>query len=227
MADHDPTLIDTHQKQTDEHHPPCPEGRERRGFVRIDDDLVLSCRRVDPALAPVEIPPSNQDLNAFTLKARFVAMERELRPVLHRLKERSDDLGAYLESLEQRLEMLADVLLKQEPEACALPTREVNLSAGGLSYRSPCPLEAGDLLQLRLLLGASGIGIETWARVVYCTRLDPRRAGKLPYRIGVEFLNMREADSDLIIRHVLCREAEARRERNRRLQPVNEISSDG
>jgi len=190
----------------------CGENRERRGFFRIVDDVILTYRLVERAEYE-QLPDkrSNRDTSAFNLKAKFAALDRSLRPILNRLEERSSDLACYLNMLNEKLDLLADILVTQEKDASNLPSQEVDLSAGGMSFQVQKPIEAGSILKLRMLLQPSGIGIETYAKVVYCKPDGKFRPGGFPYRIGVEFRHMRDEDSDLITRHVLCKEANLRR----------------
>ena len=190
------------------------EMRERRGHFRICDDIALTYHVVDEKDYLEEWKKeSNSRTNSFNIKAKFAALERSLRPVLTRLKERSEDLALYLETINDKLDMLADALFQSDNEKNSLPTRQVNISAGGISFEIQKPIKPGKLLKLRLLLPPDGIGIETYARVVYCREERPPGTDPFPYRVGVEFLNMCVEDSDLITRHVLCKEALLRRKK--------------
>ncbi len=190
----------------------CADVKERRGFFRINDDVVLTYHLIDEeSYRQLENRESNSEVNSFNLKARFAAIDRSLRPVMTRLRQRSDDLAMCIGAIDEKLEMLADILFRTSHDMEELPSQEVSLSAGGISFHVQKPVEPESILQLRMLLLPSGIGIETYARVVYCRRVKEYEVGQFPYKVGVEFKHMREEDSDLIIRHVLCKEASARR----------------
>ncbi len=192
---------------------PCNSLQERRSFVRVSDQVVLTYVLVNrEAYQALPDKRSNSTTNGFNLKAKFMALDRTMRPLFHRLEERQEELARCLEALNQKLEMLAEVALRHELDLDRLPLREVNISAGGLSFEARNPIEPGRILRLRLLLEPSGIGIETFARVVYCRPLQSALNRGLGYRVGVEFKHLREEDADLIIRHVLCREADLRRQ---------------
>ncbi len=191
----------------------CPEARERRGFFRISDDLILTYQPVPREIYEARSDKSsNSEPSGFNLKARFAALDRALRPVMHRLEDGSPDLARCLQTINEKLDLLADVLFRREVDLRNLPSQEVNLSAGGMSFRVQRPLQPDTILQVRLLLEPSGIGIEAFARVVYCRQERRFDNPRYPWRVGVEFLHLREEDSDLIIRHVLCRDADRRRQ---------------
>jgi len=191
----------------------CAEAmKERRGFFRINDDVVLTYNLIDQeTYRQLENKESNSEVNSFNLKARFAAIDQSLRPVMTRLRQRSEDLAMCVSAIDEKLEMLAEVLFRNSHDVEELPSHEVSLSAGGISFHVQKPVEPGSILQLRMLLLPSGIGIEAYARVVYCRRAKEYEVGQFPYKVGVEFQHMREEDSDLIIRHVLCKQANARR----------------
>jgi hypothetical protein len=192
--------------------PACGDMRERRGFFRINDDVVLTYHSLNrEAYEKLENKASNNAVNSFNLKARFAALDQSLRPVMSRLRQHSEDLARCISAMDEKLEMLAEVLFHRDNDVESLPSQEVSLSAGGLSFHVQKALEPESILQVRMLLMPSGIGIEAYARVVYCRRVKEYEVGRFPYKVGVEFQHLREEDSDLIIRHVLCKEANERR----------------
>ena len=190
----------------------CSGARERRGFFRINDDVVLTYHLIDDeSYRQLEQKESNSEVSGFTLKARFAAIDQSLRPVMNRLQQHSEDLATCLNAIDEKLSMLAEALFTAENDVEDLPSQEVNLSAGGISFHVQKPVEPESILQLKMLLLPSRIGIVSYARVVYCQRVKGYEIGRFPYKVGVEFQHMREEDSDLIIRHMLCKEADARR----------------
>jgi len=192
---------------------------ERRGYFRIEDDVLLSFQTVAPEVwEKLADKSSNSETNSFNLKAKFAAIDQAIKPVRCRLRQQSEDLAGCLEAIDQKLEMLAELLLRQENDLDNLPTRKVNLSAGGISFHVQKPVKSDDILRLRLLLLPSHIGIETYARVVYCVQVENFRVGRFPYKVGVEFCHLRESDTDLIIRHVLDKQTRERRAAHQRAQ---------
>ena len=192
------------------------EAVERRSFVRIDDDIILKYRKLGhPNLTALDDGdlPSNSD--SFTIKAKFAAIDQQLLPVRRRLEQRSDDLSAYLKSIDEKLELLADLAFQKDHDSRNQPTHKVSLSASGTSFLAQKPLELGTQLELWLLLLPSHTGIITLAKVVYCKRSEDNDNSPYPYRVGVEFVDIHEEDADLIIRHILQKEADGRRKRSR------------
>ncbi|WP_456408053.1 PilZ domain-containing protein [Thiolapillus sp.] len=192
----------------------CKEAIERRGFVRIDDTIVLKYRKADMNDFQNNDGRLSADMSSFTIKARFAAIDQKLRPVRHSLEQRSPELLTYLNAIDEKLNLLADLAFETEHDLIDLPTQEVSLSAGGTSFLTQKPLELGTLLELWLLLLPSHAGIITYANVIYCKKINDNNQ-LYPYKVGVEFKNIREEDADLIICHVLKKEADERRRRSK------------
>lgn len=190
----------------------CEDVRERRNFFRINDKVLLTYRLLDEeTYQGLKNKASNNKVNSFNLKAHFAALDQSMRPVMSRLRQQSGDLALCISAMDQKLEMLAEVLFQTDNDVENLPSQEVNLSAGGICFQAQKPVQPESILQLRMLLMPSGVGIEAYARVVYCQRVKKQEVGRFPYKVGAEFRHMREEDKDLIIRHVLCKEARERR----------------
>ncbi len=191
--------------------PSCNQTPERRGYLRIDDEVILKYRRA----TDLQVMPGSGGLPAdilrFTIKARFAHISQKLRPIRSKLAQSSRELVTYLQAIEEKLDLLADLTFQSEQNLLDIPTRRVSLSATGTSFNAEKPLELGTLLELWLLLLPSNTGIVTYANVVYCERNDSPEDEQYPYKIGVEFKNMREEDMDLIVCHVLRKQADERR----------------
>ncbi len=191
--------------------PSCDKNPERRSFLRIADQVILKYRKVTDLQALPGTDRPSPDISSFTIKARFFAINQKLRPARSKLEQHSKELAAYLKAIDEKLDLLADIAFETEHDLIDMPTRQVSLSAGGTSFHAEKPLELGSLLELWLLLLPSHAGIVTYAKVVYCKRNQAPEDERYPYKIGVEFRNMREEDMDLIICHVLRKEADERR----------------
>ncbi len=191
------------------------EGIERRSFVRIEDNVILKFRKA----SSLELQTGKGDLaantNSFTIKAQFAAIDQKIRPVRNVLEQHSEELACYLKAMDQKLDLLADMAFQMDHDLSKLPAQKASLSAGGTSFLAQKPLELGTLLELWLLLLPSHTGIITYATVIYCKRTNDDDNKHYPYKIGVEFKNIREEDADLITCHVLKKEAGDRRKRSK------------
>jgi hypothetical protein len=187
--------------------PSEPVQAERRRFYRIDDSVALTYRLV-PEDDLQDILEGFEDglPNRFTLHANFVATSHQMRKLLEQISDEAPHVGAYLEALNRKLDLLAKLIAVQSTEVPDRPTRRVNLSAGGMAFHAPDPLPRESTLEIKLVLFPSYIGILTYATVVDCHR-DESAQADFPYRVGVDFTHIREPDREVLVRHVLRKQA--------------------
>jgi c-di-GMP-binding flagellar brake protein YcgR len=79
----------------------------------------------------------------------------------------------------------------------------VNISGGGISFVSPHRFNAGDRLQLKIILPPF-VPIHTIANIIR-TAPDPHGQGVV---LATEFLDLGEDEQDRIIRHIIQTQAE-------------------
>lgn len=187
--------------------------RERREYFRINDQLLLDHR----LLAEDEVDALREVLGAdlphrFMTASSFAATSRQIAHSLHRIQSEMPEVARCLEAIDHKLNTLAQLFVAEEAQSTMTNAREVSLSAGGLAFRAAHPLRAGDLLEMRLVLLPTMIGILAAARVAYCERAGDT-CTEFPWRIGASFEMIREADRELLVRHVMARETQQLRER--------------
>jgi len=183
---------------------------ERRRFCRIDDDIVLRYRVIGMQETPVDI--QNLDVclpNRLTLSSTFAATTQQMQPLLTKIREQSLEVAEYLRLIDRKLDLVARAFLLQEINVEEEPICRVNLSAGGIGFYEENPLAPGTTLEMELILLPSYVGILAYGKVAH-RKHEPGVVVGLPFRIGVEFCKLRERDRDLIAKHVLSRESEAR-----------------
>ena len=184
---------------------------ERRRYYRVDDEVILEYCEVSP---DVEEASSRSErvtpADGFTLGARFAALSRQLTPLRREIESLSVPTARYLAAIDMKLDMLAQVLLSQESFASDRPARKVNISAGGIAFTTDRALNKGSVLELRMILLPEMIGVAAVGRVV-ASRAEEQHPAQPRFRNSLEFVGLREAYRDLIVRHVRHREQEIRR----------------
>ena len=182
---------------------------ERRRFCRIDDNIILRYRVIGMQETPADI--ENLDVclpNRLTLSSTFASTTQQMQPLLAKIQEQSLEIAEYLRLIDRKLDLVARAFLLQEINVQDEPICRVNLSAGGIGFYEENPLAAGTTLEMELILLPSYVGILAYGKVVR-RKHEPNAVAGLPFRIGVEFCQLRERDRDLIAKHILSRESEA------------------
>ncbi len=176
--------------------------KDRRKYCRIDDGVIFRYRPLSLSDMPEDIEQLDvSPTSHFTLTSMFAATSQKMEPLLQSIQQQSLEIAEYLKMLDRKLGLVARAFLMQEINVHDEPTSQVNLSAGGIGFYADTPFPAGALLELEIILLPSYTGIRAYGKVAY-RRHDPGGQPGLPYRVGVEFLKIRDQDRALIARHV-------------------------
>ena len=187
------------------------QGRDRRRYFRVQDNIVLRYREIEESELPASPEEVETELEtAFDQVHDFIGLDREDLDLLNAIEARIPEVGQYLRRLERRLENLARGLFLAGDEHYSLPTQQVDISASGIGFVSDEPLESGSLLEMRLIMLPSYLGILTYGRVAHCKPDNDQPDG---YQIGTEFTLMRESDREALIQHILRKQMEQIRAR--------------
>ncbi len=175
---------------------------ERRRYFRIEDEIVLVYRLVAPEEVPDPSAFPEQMADQFSITSTLEYLTQESQAQLRSIQRDHPEVAAFLQTLERKIDVLAQALLISNNQLMDQPTRKVNLSAAGLAFDSEQTMSEGSVLELKMVVPPALVGIITFGRVVYCHENE----GGGDYRIGVDFLSMREQDREFLIRHVVKRQ---------------------
>ncbi len=201
-----------------EHKDQIDRNEERRGYFRIEDAISLSYQTVAPDLLDKKLEQLESGLDTdFTVMSSLALITQEMAGVLRKIDVQSPDMARYLSALDRKIDLLGRALLVQTSDLSEQPARAVNISASGMSFSASDPLVVGSMLELKLLLLPTFTGVLTYSEVISCARenFPSEIAG---YRIRVNFTHLREADKDVLIKHVLHRQSEILRLRREKTE---------
>jgi len=186
---------------------------ERREYFRIDDEVALDYRLIGEGEAEqLREKIQSRLLDRFTAASSFTATSRQMTHVIHKVQNQSPELARCLQAIDQKLNMIAQLFVSEEMDLHEQSTREVNLSAGGISFRSQQKIRIDSLLELRMVLFPSLVGILTVSRAVQCERVNDANL-KFPWQISVVYEHLRESDRELLVRHIMSKETQQLRSR--------------
>ena len=182
-----------------------PKSEDRREWLRIDERLLLDYRLLDESVgtAASSLPPVTKDM-IYTLvnqpTADLLAHEGETLE--------GSPLLPWITKIDWLLEMMLTSLATIHPGSVSIPRlTEVNISAGGLGFRSSRCFDVDTVLALRFILPPF-TPIQTQARVI---RAVPEGHGD--FRIAVEFTTLTADEQEHIIRHIIRAQADQLRAR--------------
>lgn len=182
--------------------------RDRRNYFRIDDTVRLSLRAVPAEELDTLFEQLDHDLvGNFTVMSSLAAITAQMTMGLRRIENRDPDLAAYLRAIDQKIEVIGRAFITQEPEFHAEHAVPANLSAGGMCVGVDNEFPAGTPLEIRMLLFPSFTGLMIYGTVID-TQPDEHDDNKFQYVTRIEFTHIREADRELLIRHLLRRQSQ-------------------
>lgn len=183
---------------------------DRRRFFRIDDEVDLFYQKTDE-MQVTESSHSADDLPGYSLPAALRSLSDESAGLLPRLEKNQPDIARYLKILDDKINLLAGAIRMQSARPEQKNTRNVNLSASGLAFSCEEALAAGDYLELRILLISCRLVIVTDCRVVDCV-VQASDDSRYSYLVRVDYVNMKDEERDLLVKHVIKRQMQQLRE---------------
>lgn len=178
---------------------------ERREYYRIEDRVALEINPLSRSgQAGEEAAADTSPL--FDLLSELHVSEFESQHLLRQLDERDRVLNSFLKALTKRIDLLGRVVAHTALGELGEP-QPVRLSEGGVEFISYQDFAQGELLSVKMVLMPQAAGLLLRARVTHC---DPAGDGR--FVIGTEFVNLPDAQRQLLARHVLQRQAQQRRQ---------------
>jgi len=185
------------------------EGQERRDFFRINDDVALTYRLVSSDEASKTLEDLGGDKNEpATLTNELEKMHEVSRIHFRHVEKESPEVARYFSYIEEKINLLAHHIMMANDELFVESTQPVNISGSGVSFTVDSELERGSCLEVKFTLTPSMVTINTFSEVVSCQPDGSK------FRVAVVFKHLRDADRDMLIRHVVKKQMNNIRENN-------------
>jgi hypothetical protein len=180
------------------------ENRERRRHGRIDDEIVMFWRELNPDEIPEEYDEKDEmPVADYPLSTQLKLLSLETGELLKRIGRTNPLLAEYLTVLEQKIDALASEVIVKDNFTHCHSTRHVNLSASGLAFLSEKEYALGTLLEVKMVFSPTLTSIVAYGRVIYCIHYDDDKP--LSHRIGVGFIRLHDCDREMLIGRVSSR----------------------
>lgn len=183
------------------------DDNEQREYYRIDDKALLDYKIITSE-------QFKQNLNEFQEGIKnqnfFNFLDDDskiIEEALANIVVDQPDLANYLEYLDRKINLLAHFFITKNKGINEYPMRQINLSGGGIAFDVEQAIPQDAIIELKLVLLPKYNAILAYATVINCVRNEMPENQYLPWRVALNFSNIREIDRDLIIRHVLQQQA--------------------
>lgn len=176
----------------------------RREYFRVEDQLGIECRRVEPGQ---DVHDLFEDQTTLGLHQELRRVDQEVRQQLATLSEQDRNLAAVLKTFNHKLDTLARIMAFEQKPLQPQQWHSVTLSEGGVAFALDDPeLRPGDRLGLRLTL------LPELQRVSVKGSVVEKAAEPDPRMVHVAFIELSDTDRQVIARHVLRVQARQRQE---------------
>lgn len=186
---------------------------EKRRYFRVNDTINLLHRVVKEDQIAAVSHVSHDVLSSCSLGAALEMLNQEAAALAPRLDRRDPEMFDYLKILDSKINLIVQSLNPQQNEFSEHDKRDVSLSAAGVAFNNDKAIPVGTMLELRMLLTSCLAVVIVFGRVVHCkdiSRDNPRQ----PYEIGVDYINIKEEDRELLIKHVIKKQMQQLRDKN-------------
>ena len=180
---------------------------DRRRYFRINDKVSLKYRVVQGINIDAEIVRTAHEQNTLAeMKNAFNCIEAKIMSKMPRIEEVSPLVAEVLGMFDKKLSLMESMILHKEDEANSITeTQTVNLSASGMAFESNTPINEDVNLKMELILFPEYQFIPLYARVVDCKKKMDDNLYR--FNIAVDFIGISESDQEVIMQHVLSRQA--------------------
>jgi len=184
---------------------------ERRRFFRIDDTVNLFYKVVDKQTVLTASQLTDDLLSNCSLVTALDVLDQESRLIMYRIEKNEPEIAEYLKLMESKISLLAQAVMRQGNDFTDSNMRNANISASGLAFESDIAVEKGQYLEIKLLLTSCLAVIVIYGKVIYCKE-DKLGDISMPYQIGIDYINLKEQDREVLIKHVVKRQMQQIRE---------------
>ncbi|MEH6503022.1 MAG: PilZ domain-containing protein [Cycloclasticus sp.] len=174
-----------------------PEGQERRGYFRIDDEVALSYRLVSADENKSSDVLRINENDSVPLANELEKMREVSRIHFRHVEKESPEAARYFTFIEKKIDLLAHHIMLGANDLFIKNTQSVSISGSGLAFTASESLSIGDLIELKFILKPSLTSIQTFSKVVSCHAQDGQ------FKVAVEYSQLTDDDRDLLIRHVV------------------------
>ena len=201
-ANHDHELIpDPTGQQTSD------DPAERRRYFRVEDHIILEYALLADGEREHVIKTLRDDHpSRHLIASSFASTSQQMQYVLRRIQEREPEIALYLQTLNEKLDLLARQLAMESTELTDQTPRRVDISASGACFEAAQPMEPGQLVDLKMLLFPSLDYIRSVGRVVRCAETTEAQQ-ESAFSIAVDFDYLRDDDRELLVQHVVKKQS--------------------
>ena len=180
---------------------------DRRRYFRIHDKVSLKYRVVQGIDIETEIKRTEHEQNNLAeLKNAFNCITAKIMTKMNRVEEANPLVAEILGLFDKKISLIESMVMHNDEKGDSITeTQLVDLSASGMSFESNTPINEDVNLKMDLVLFPEYQFIPVYAKVVDCRKKMDDNLYR--FNIAVDFVGISESDQEIIMQHVLSRQA--------------------
>ncbi len=190
---------------------------DRREFFRINDTVFVEYNEIAEDQVKTLAEQIDNPLQANSPeKNQLYSLQTAFAHLTDQINHYDRNIARALRLLDDKITIISHILNNDKEANDGQHTVNANLSGGGIAFLSSHVFEQKSALDINLELRPSCTQIRTIAHVVSCEKLD-NTPEETPYLLRLAFTHMNEIDRNLLVKHVLNRQAEDIRKNTQQL----------
>ncbi len=174
---------------------------ERRRYFRIEDQVSLQTRLINPADLECELKDFWVDRHQFFIRNEFNHNLNEHMADFRAIQAKMPELARYLGVLEGQIEHLTRALIPEQAPTLNQDV-QVSLSAQGISFTTDEVFKPVDVVELGLTLQPSHQELVIFARVVLVEDTEDTGLDGGQYRVSLDFEFIHDVDREILVKHI-------------------------
>jgi hypothetical protein len=173
---------------------------DKRQFFRIQQDVIFNFKAVSTDSIEEFSAQHYFDSSASVgLLAKFQQLNNVSMTVMHNIRKENSDVGQYLEILNEKINLLSQLMLAQEMVAeDNQDAGRIDLSQGGIAFTTNCPLNIESWIALKLVFLPAYTAILSYAQITRSEQLDEDR-----YLVGASFDHLNVDEQRIIAKQII------------------------
>lgn len=174
------------------------DSQERREFFRITNQIIINTEVVEQVDDKFNLTNElAQESPSFNLLQKMHQLEKESLSIIENLTNNQGQIDEYVSQMNTKINLLTQFVaqtLKGENHELT----EVDLSGGGLRFKSQQTLQIEQLLKIEMVLLPECVQLKAYGKIVFSQPHEDNYS----HEIALEFVEISERDRDAIIKHI-------------------------
>lgn len=182
---------------------------DRREFFRINDTVFVEYELINDEQVEALAEHIDNPLQANSPeKNQLYSLQTAFAHLTDQINQYDRNIARALRLLDDKINIIGHILHNDKDSSDEQQSVHANLSGGGIAFLASEDFEQKSALEVNLELRPSCTQIRTIAHVVSCEKLADAPSEDNSYLLRLAFTHMNEIDRNLLVKHVLNRQAE-------------------